>query len=269
MNWLAYNMGHDIALPHSRGRSCPYLMYPNGETGGERLDQLDPDAFKYSMTARELTLEVRARPVALALPASAAAAEAVEGRRHAGARAPGRGREAHRLRTTGARWCCSTSGPLVRALPRGDAEHAVASRELRGRRLPCSRSTSERATAGRTFGEDGAALPDPARSRHGRRGLERARASGKLRDRARRQGGLHYLGAIDWNSLQVKRARALDAAMRLASILALSFPRLRRRRKSLTVPFITTDEVVHRMLELAQTRRPTWWWTSARATGAS
>jgi hypothetical protein len=29
-------------------------MYPNGETGGERLDPLDPDAFKYTMTAREL-----------------------------------------------------------------------------------------------------------------------------------------------------------------------------------------------------------------------
>ncbi len=55
MNWLAYNMGHDIALPHSTGPKLPYLMYPNGETGGERLDQLDPDAFKYSMTARELT----------------------------------------------------------------------------------------------------------------------------------------------------------------------------------------------------------------------
>jgi hypothetical protein len=27
-------------------------MYPNGETGGERLDQLDPDAFKYTLTAR-------------------------------------------------------------------------------------------------------------------------------------------------------------------------------------------------------------------------
>jgi transglutaminase-like putative cysteine protease len=55
MNWLAYNMGHDIALPHSSGPKLPYLMYPNGETAGERLDQLDPDAFKYSMTARELT----------------------------------------------------------------------------------------------------------------------------------------------------------------------------------------------------------------------
>lgn len=52
MNWLAYNMGHDIALPHSSGPKLPYLMYPNGETGGARLDQLDPDAFKYSLTAR-------------------------------------------------------------------------------------------------------------------------------------------------------------------------------------------------------------------------
>ena len=55
MNWFAYNMGHDIALPFSNGPKLPYLMYPNGETGGERLDQLDPDAFKYSITARELT----------------------------------------------------------------------------------------------------------------------------------------------------------------------------------------------------------------------
>ena len=54
MNWLAYNMGHDISLPHSAGPKLPYLMYPNGETGGERLDQLDPDAFKYAISAREL-----------------------------------------------------------------------------------------------------------------------------------------------------------------------------------------------------------------------
>jgi transglutaminase-like putative cysteine protease len=54
MNWLAYNMGHDIALPNSKGPKLPYLMYPNGESGGERLDPLDPDAFSYTMTAREL-----------------------------------------------------------------------------------------------------------------------------------------------------------------------------------------------------------------------
>ena len=55
MNWLAYNMAHDVVLPNSSGGpKLPYLMYPNGETGGTRLDQLDPDAFKYTITAREL-----------------------------------------------------------------------------------------------------------------------------------------------------------------------------------------------------------------------
>jgi len=29
-------------------------MYPNGETAQGRLDQLDPDSFKYTITAREL-----------------------------------------------------------------------------------------------------------------------------------------------------------------------------------------------------------------------
>ena len=55
MNWLAYNMGADIALPNSSGPKLTYLMYPNGETGKERLDQNDPDAFRYSITARELS----------------------------------------------------------------------------------------------------------------------------------------------------------------------------------------------------------------------
>jgi transglutaminase-like putative cysteine protease len=54
MNWLAWNMGHDLALPGSSGPTLPFLMYPNGETGGERLDQLEADAFKYAITAREV-----------------------------------------------------------------------------------------------------------------------------------------------------------------------------------------------------------------------
>lgn len=54
MNWLAFNTGHDIALPNSRGLKLPFLMYPNGETGGERLDQLEPDTFKYTIRWREL-----------------------------------------------------------------------------------------------------------------------------------------------------------------------------------------------------------------------
>ncbi len=55
MNWLAFNMGHDVVLPNAtRATKLPYLMYPNGETGGEGLDQLEPDAFKYSISWREL-----------------------------------------------------------------------------------------------------------------------------------------------------------------------------------------------------------------------
>jgi transglutaminase-like putative cysteine protease len=51
MNWLAYNRAHDLSLPHSSGPKLPYLMYPTGETGGARLDELDPDAFRYTITA--------------------------------------------------------------------------------------------------------------------------------------------------------------------------------------------------------------------------
>jgi transglutaminase-like putative cysteine protease len=54
MNWLAFNTGHDVELPNSKGPKLPFLMYPNGETGGERLDQLEPDKFKYTITAREI-----------------------------------------------------------------------------------------------------------------------------------------------------------------------------------------------------------------------
>jgi transglutaminase-like putative cysteine protease len=53
MNWLAYNTAHDVRLPNSNTK-VPYLMYTNGETGGKVLDQLDPDAFKYTITAQEI-----------------------------------------------------------------------------------------------------------------------------------------------------------------------------------------------------------------------
>ncbi|HWE22955.1 MAG TPA: transglutaminase-like domain-containing protein [Myxococcales bacterium] len=54
MNWIAWNAGHDVQLPNSTGPKLPFLMYPNGETSGERLDQLEPDKFKYTITAREI-----------------------------------------------------------------------------------------------------------------------------------------------------------------------------------------------------------------------
>jgi transglutaminase-like putative cysteine protease len=56
MNWLAYNYAYDVRLPGSKGPRIPYFMYPNGETAEGRLDQLEPDAFKYVMTARELKI---------------------------------------------------------------------------------------------------------------------------------------------------------------------------------------------------------------------
>ena len=55
MNWMAYNFGHDVALPGSRGPAVGFFMYPQGETAEGRLDPLDPDNFKYEITSKELT----------------------------------------------------------------------------------------------------------------------------------------------------------------------------------------------------------------------
>jgi transglutaminase-like putative cysteine protease len=54
MNWLAYNFANDVALPGSSGPKVGFLMYPQAEVGGERLDPLEPDAFKYTITAKEI-----------------------------------------------------------------------------------------------------------------------------------------------------------------------------------------------------------------------
>ncbi|MDR3389711.1 MAG: transglutaminase family protein [Rudaea sp.] len=54
MNWIAYNHGHDVALPGSTRAAVPFLMYPNGETRNGRLDSLDPATFKYSISSREV-----------------------------------------------------------------------------------------------------------------------------------------------------------------------------------------------------------------------
>ena len=56
MNWLAYSYAHDVQLPGSNRAKIPYFMYPNGETSAGRLDQLDPDSFKYTLIARELKI---------------------------------------------------------------------------------------------------------------------------------------------------------------------------------------------------------------------
>lgn len=54
-NWLAYNFAHDIALPGATGPKLGFLMYPQAECGPQRLDCLDPDTFKYTITAKEQT----------------------------------------------------------------------------------------------------------------------------------------------------------------------------------------------------------------------
>jgi transglutaminase-like putative cysteine protease len=53
MNWMAYNFAHDVALPGSSGAPVGFFMYPQAETAEGRLDSLDPDNFKYEITARE------------------------------------------------------------------------------------------------------------------------------------------------------------------------------------------------------------------------
>ena len=53
-NWLAYNTAHDVTLPGACGLSLGFLIYPQVECGPERLDCLNPDAVKYSITARKI-----------------------------------------------------------------------------------------------------------------------------------------------------------------------------------------------------------------------
>jgi transglutaminase-like putative cysteine protease len=55
MNWMPYNVAHDVELPDSKGPAVGFLMYPQAEVGGRRLDSLDPDNFRYVLTAREIS----------------------------------------------------------------------------------------------------------------------------------------------------------------------------------------------------------------------
>lgn len=54
MNWIAFNFAHDVALHGSSGAPVGFLMYPQAETFGGRVDSLDPDRFRYEITAREI-----------------------------------------------------------------------------------------------------------------------------------------------------------------------------------------------------------------------
>ena len=54
-NWVAYNAAQDVRLSGSEA-AVPFLMYPHGEAGGTKLDDLSPDKFGYTISAKEITI---------------------------------------------------------------------------------------------------------------------------------------------------------------------------------------------------------------------
>ncbi|HEY2906873.1 MAG TPA: transglutaminase family protein [Vicinamibacterales bacterium] len=54
MNWVAYNFASNVTLPGSSRKPIGFLMYPQAETANGPLDSLNPDAFRYQITAREI-----------------------------------------------------------------------------------------------------------------------------------------------------------------------------------------------------------------------
>jgi transglutaminase-like putative cysteine protease len=55
-NWMAYNQSSDLTLPGSSGASLPFLMYPQAENEKGRYDPLDPAAFTYTISSREINI---------------------------------------------------------------------------------------------------------------------------------------------------------------------------------------------------------------------
>jgi transglutaminase-like putative cysteine protease len=54
MNWMAFNFGHDVELPGSKGSPLGFFMYPQAETAHGRLDCLDAANFRYEITSKEV-----------------------------------------------------------------------------------------------------------------------------------------------------------------------------------------------------------------------
>ena len=56
-NWVGWNNSHDLTLPnYSRPGKLPFLMYPQGENAAGRFDELAPDSFRYTISAKETTV---------------------------------------------------------------------------------------------------------------------------------------------------------------------------------------------------------------------
>jgi transglutaminase-like putative cysteine protease len=55
-NWMAYNTAEDLMLPNAKAGKAPFLMYPEAETVAGRLDCLDADTFRYTITSAEVSI---------------------------------------------------------------------------------------------------------------------------------------------------------------------------------------------------------------------
>ena len=55
MNWMPNNVAHDVELPNSKGPALEFLMYPQAEVGDRRVDSLDSERFRYTLTSQEIS----------------------------------------------------------------------------------------------------------------------------------------------------------------------------------------------------------------------
>jgi transglutaminase-like putative cysteine protease len=54
MNWIGFNYARDFTLPGQHDGPIGFLMYPYAETAQGVKDPLDPDAFSYTVTSKEI-----------------------------------------------------------------------------------------------------------------------------------------------------------------------------------------------------------------------
>lgn len=54
-NWVGWNTAHDLKLPGAKAGLLHFLMYPIAETDEGRVDSYAPDAFRYSISSKEVT----------------------------------------------------------------------------------------------------------------------------------------------------------------------------------------------------------------------
>ena len=54
MNWAGFNYARDFTLPGQQDGPIGFLMYPYAETAQGVKDSLDPDAFSYTITSKEI-----------------------------------------------------------------------------------------------------------------------------------------------------------------------------------------------------------------------